>query len=144
MTDAMSRRRPEAAAGAIQLVAISLAALLVAACGAVGASRTIALDTLSESGVTGSVTLVDVGQNRTRVDVDVEPGDNPDMPAHIHPGTCADLVPQPKYPLLNVVDGVSSTVVPASLAELLAGDLAINLHRSNEDLRTYTACADLR
>jgi len=144
MTDAMSRRRPEAAAAAIQLVAISLAALLVAACGAVGASRTIALDTLSESGVTGSVTLVDVGQNRTRVDVDVEPGDNPDMPAHIHPGTCADLVPQPKYPLLNVVDGVSSTVVPASLAELLAGDLAINLHRSNEDLRTYTACADLR
>jgi hypothetical protein len=28
-------------------------------------------------------------------------------------------------------------------AELTAGRLAINLHKSNEDLRTYTACADL-
>lgn len=144
MPDAMSVRRPRAVAAATQLLALLLAALMVAACGAVGASRTIALDTLNESGVTGSVTLVEVGQNRTRVDVDVEPGTNPDMPAHIHPGTCVNLVPQVKYPLSNVVDGASSTVVPASLTELLAGDLAINLHRSNEDLRTTTACADLR
>ena len=144
MTGSMSGRRPLAVAAASQLVALALAALVVASCGAVGAPRTIPLDTLNDSGVTGSVTLVDVGPNRTRVDVDVEPGDNPDMPAHIHPGTCANLVPQPKYPLLNVVSGASSTVVPASMTELLGGDLAINLHRSNEDLRTYTACADLR
>jgi len=65
------------------------------------------------------------------------------LPAHIHPGSCEDLVPQPKYPLQNVVNGSSTTVVPAGLAELMAGDLAVNLHRSNDDLGTYTACADL-
>lgn len=127
-----------------RLVLAAVMVALVAGCGAVSASRTVELATLNGSGVTGTVTLVEVGQNRTRVDVDVEPAGNSDMPAHIHPGTCDNLVPQPKYPLLNVVDGDSSTVVPASLSELLAGDLAINLHRSNEDLRTYTACAELR
>jgi hypothetical protein len=119
-------------------------ALLLAACAAAGEARMIQLETMNQSGVSGSVTLVEVGERQTRVDIQVEPAGNPDMPAHIHPGTCVDLVPQPKYPLRNVVDGASSTVVPASLAELLAGDLAVNVHRSNEDMRTYTACADLR
>ena len=74
----------------------------------------------------------------------VDPGGNPDMPAHIHPGTCDDLTPQPKYPLENVRNGTSTTVVPASIAELFAGDLAVNIHKSNDDLKTYTACVDIR
>ncbi len=74
----------------------------------------------------------------------VEAAGNLDMPAHIHPGTCVDLVPQPRYPLRNVVNGDSTTVVPGAMADVLAGDLAVNLHRSNDDLATYTACADLR
>ena len=128
----------------VKAAATLAGALLLAACATAGETRTIQLETLNESGVRGSVTLVETGQGRTRVDVQVEPAGNPDMPAHIHPGTCDDLVPQPKYPLRNVVDGASSTEVPASLAELVAGDLAVNIHRSNDDLRTYTACADLR
>ena len=126
------------------VVAFVLASLVVSACGPAGASRRVDLNTLSDSGVTGSVTLTDIGPSRTRVEVRVEPAGNPDMPAHIHPGSCADLVPQPRYPLRNVVEGVSTTDVPASLNELMAGDLAVNLHRSNDDMRTYTACADLR
>ena len=123
---------------------IVFAALALGACAAPGRIHAIELATLNGSGVAGSVTLVEMGADRTRVEVRVEPGDNPDMPAHIHPGSCASLVPQPKYPLENVVDGSSTTTVPASLDELTAGDLAINLHRSNADLETYTACADLR
>jgi hypothetical protein len=65
------------------------------------------------------------------------------MPSHIHPGDCDNLVPQPKYPLRNVVEGKASTIVAVALGELLVGDLAINLHNSNEDMRTYTACANL-
>ncbi|MEX2547253.1 MAG: hypothetical protein WD830_05625 [Chloroflexota bacterium] len=127
------------------LATIAVVALLTfGACAAQGATRTIPLETLNDSGVTGAVTLTDVGQGQTQVDVRVEPAGNLDMPAHIHPGTCVDLVPQPRYPLRNVVNGVSSTVVPASLSDLLGGDQAVNIHRSNDDLRTYTACADLR
>ncbi|HEX7222862.1 MAG TPA: hypothetical protein VF231_06410, partial [Candidatus Limnocylindrales bacterium] len=81
---------------------------------------------------------------RTEVAINVEPGDNPDMPAHIHPGTCDDLTPQPKFPLENVKAGQSVTVVPATIDELFAGGLAVNIHKSNDDLRTYTACVDIR
>jgi len=139
----VSKLKRTRAHASVVLAAVTYA-LVVAACASAGETRTIQLETLNGSGVNGSVTLVDVGQGRTRVDVQVEPAGNPNMPAHIHPGTCVDLIPQPKYPLQNVVDGTSSTVVPASLGELVAGDLAVNVHRSNEDLRTYTACADLR
>ena len=66
------------------------------------------------------------------------------MPAHIHPGTCDNLTPQPKFPLENVRDGVSKTVVPATMKELFAGGLAVNIHKSNDDLKTYTACVDIR
>ena len=115
---------------------------LVAGCAATGPGVTIELETLNESGVTGTVTLISLG-DRTQVDVDVDPAGHPDMPSHIHPGDCDNLVPQPKYPLRNVVDGKASTVVAVTLDELLGGDLAINLHNSNEDMRTYTACANL-
>jgi hypothetical protein len=120
------------------------AALLLAGCGEGGASRTIALTTLNGSGVTGNVVLTDVGDRRTRVEVSVQDGGNHDMPAHLHPGTCANLVPQPKYPLENVRAGHSVTVVPASFAEVTNGTLALNIHRSVDDLATYTACTDIR
>jgi hypothetical protein len=119
--------------------------LLVAGCGAPGPSPTrLALRTLSDSGVGGTVTLTAVGGSRTLVVVEVDPAGHPDMPAHIHPGTCDELVPQPRYPLTSVVDGRSVTEVPAPLEELLAGDVALNLHASNAEMQIYTACVDLR
>jgi hypothetical protein len=126
----------------------ALAALVVilAACsGSPSPSPTrLELRTLTDSGVTGSVTLAAVGSERTLVTVQVDPAGHPDMPAHIHPGTCDELVPQPRYPLANVVAGRSTTEVPASLEELLAGDVALNLHASNQEMQIYTACVELR
>ena len=75
--------------------------------------------------------------------MDVDPAGHPEMPAHIHHGTCAELVPQPLHWLDVVVDGKSDTVLPISLADLLAGDLAVNLHVSAEEMGTYAACVDL-
>ena len=135
----MRRVRWSLAGASVVLIVVELVA-----CAAPAATRTVQLETLNASGVSGTVTLTEAGDSRTQVLVSVEPGANPDMPAHIHPGSCENLQPQPKYPLQNVVDGSSTTIVPAGLAELTAGDLAVNLHRSNEDLGTYTACADLR
>lgn len=126
------------------LVGLSLA-LMLGACGAPEPSPTrLTLQTLSDSGVTGSVTLSAIGTARTLVSVEVDPAGHPDMPAHIHPGTCDELVPQPRYPLTNVVDGSSVTEVSASLEELLAGDVALNLHASNAEMEVYTACVELR
>jgi hypothetical protein len=121
-----------------------LMSIVLAACGAsTSPPRTVTLQTLNDSGVTGTVSFTDIGR-KTAVEVTVSPAGNLDMPAHIHPGTCDNLTPQPKYPLENVRNGVSTTVVPASIDELFAGNLAVNIHKSNDDLKTYTACVDIR
>lgn len=119
--------------------------LLLAACGPAsgGEARVYELIAKNDSGVTGSVTLTNAGDDRTRVSVDVDPAGHPDMPAHIHPGTCAEPVPQPKYPLENVRDGSSTTEVPASLDELLDDTVSLNLHHSNDRMQISTACVDL-
>jgi hypothetical protein len=126
------------------LALILVAAVAVACPPATARSVTFQFRTLNDSGVTGSVTMTAIGENHTLVEIKVDPAGHPSMPAHIHPGSCDDLVPQPKYPLENVVDGTSVTEVPASLDELLRGGQALNIHRSNEEMRIYTACVDLR
>jgi hypothetical protein len=121
-------------------------ALMLAACSSpAGGDRSVELmlQPLNESGVSGRVTLTALDDATTRVVIDVDSAGHPSMPAHIHPGSCAELVPQPVYALENVIDGQSTTAVSAPLDELLAGGQALNLHRSNEEMDVYTACVDL-
>lgn len=131
--------RPRRLVMLLALVAMTLTACQAAA----DPPRTITLRTLNASGVTGTVTFAAI-DNKTQVEIAVDPAGNLDMPAHIHPGTCDELTPQPKFPLENVQSGSSKTVVPASIDELFAGGLAVNIHHSNDDLKTYTACVDIR
>jgi EAL domain-containing protein (putative c-di-GMP-specific phosphodiesterase class I) len=146
-TDAPARTLPSTR---LMLLGVAVAAVVAVAASvillrpaAAGPTRTIALQTLNASGVTGTVSFTDLG-GRTRVDISVDPAGNADMPAHIHPGTCANLTPQPKFPLENVRAGSSTTVVPAPINDLFVGSLAVNIHKSNDDLKTYTACVDIR
>src|SRR5688500_4958435 len=99
----------------VRALALFVLSAATVACQGTAAPTTIQLATLNASGVTGSVTLTDLGPGKTRVEVRVDAAGHPDMPAHIHPGTCEDLVPQPKFPLENVRGGVSITEVPASM-----------------------------
>jgi hypothetical protein len=140
----LAQDQPAMRPSAVLFRAPLLAVALLAGC-ASSPPQTEVLDlrTLNDSGVTGSVTLTDIGDQRTLVEIDVDPAGHPSMPAHIHPGTCDDLVPQPKYPLQNVVDGASVTEVPAPLEELLRGGVALNVHQSNEEMGVYTACIEL-
>ena len=129
---------------ALVFATVAVALIALAACSAEAEpSRTVTLRTLNGSGVTGTVTFAPIS-DKTGVEITVDPAGNLDMPAHIHPGTCDNLTPQPKFPLENVLNGTSKTVVPASMTDLFAGGLAVNIHRSNDDLKTYTACVDLR
>jgi hypothetical protein len=127
--------------------ALGSLAVVAAACTALAGPGepdfTIQLRTLNGSGVSGTVAFTYIQGGRTRVSVVVDPGTYPDMPAHIHPGTCDNLTPQPQYPLENVRNGTSTTVIPATVADLLANPVAVNLHASVSDLQTYTACADI-
>lgn len=77
-------------------------------------------------------------------------------PAHIHEGSCPD-VGAVVAPLADVtvagteaegaedhihVD-VSVSTVELALADILAGDHAINVHQSAEDMGTYIACGNI-
>lgn len=104
---------------------------------------TVTLTQQSNSGVAGTAVLTDLGGGRTRVVVNVAPAGNANMPSHIHEGTCSNLNPAPKYPLNNVTDGQATSEVAAPLSDLTKGGLAINLHRSPQDVATYTACGEI-
>jgi hypothetical protein len=126
---------------------VALALVLGAACGSNAAqlpSKTIELRTLNASGVSGQAVLSDLGNGRTRVDVRVNPAGHPDMPSHIHPGTCANLVPQPRYPLESVKNGSAATEIPVGLAELLQQQAVVMTHKSNDEMGVYTSCGEIR
>ncbi len=126
-----------------RLLAAPLLVILTACSASSAATRSLTLHTLNDSGVSGTVTLTAVGSGTTRVDVDVNPAGHPNMPAHIHPGTCGELTPQPEFPLQNIVNGKSTTDIIVPLDDLFANAVALNVHASNEEMQTYTACVDL-
>ena len=65
------------------------------------------------------------------------------QPAHIHVGTCPG-VGAISYPLNSVLNGRSTTVLNTSLAQLKQQlPLAINVHKSNTAISTYTSCGSL-
>ena len=74
-------------------------------------------------------------------------------PAHVHQGTCAELDPEPEYPLSEVEPvspdaepgavEVGVTSIDVSLDDLLAEPFAINLHESTENVENYIACGDV-
>jgi hypothetical protein len=105
-------------------------------------ARTVNLSAQNNFGLTGRATLTDAG-NQTMVQLTITGSDDV-HPAHIHNGTCANLDPTPLYPLADVRGGLSSTTVPASLADITSGQKAINVHRSPSDIATYVACGDIR
>ena len=107
-------------------------------------SVTITLREQSGSGQSGTAVLTAVG-NQTRVVVTLSnPAAGVAQPAHIHEGTCANLNPQPRYPLQSLMNGRSETVVDVPLSQLLAGQFAINVHKSQQEISTYVACGEIR
>jgi len=125
------------------LAASAALTLALPALAADGPHRVYALVAQNGSGELGAVTLTAMG-DKTRVDVALAnaPTDVP-QPAHIHPGSCAKLDPKPKYPLTTVVDGTSTTTVDVPLSQLVAGGLAVNVHKSTKDIPTYVSCGEL-
>src|SRR3954447_19534982 len=134
---------------AILLVAlVSVLALTVAGAagqGIVGGSQNVGLVTMNEqngSGESGGATLSEVN-GQLVVTLDLANGPSTPQPAHIHRGTCANLDPVPLYPLNNVVNGRSETTLSITLADVMNGEYAINVHKSATEAKVYVSCGDL-
>src|SRR5579859_669770 len=110
------------------------------------------------SGVTGSATLTDLGGGKVRIAIEAT-GTGPDpRPAHIHEGQCANDTgntsmgmgmgtttdpARPEYVLNTLVNGVSTTDLAIPMSDLLAVPHDVNIHKSEDELGLYIACADL-
>lgn len=102
------------------------------------------LDALNKSGQLGSAVVKDEnGKAKVTLTITGEPKGAIE-PAHIHVGAC----PNPgavKYPLNNVVEGKSETVLEVSTDELLKElPLSINVHKSAKDIKIYVACGNIK
>ena len=119
------------------------AAPSAAASGAAMMSANITLDTLNASGVSGAAKIEEEAGGKVKVTIQVTPNGNLKMPAHIHLGQCGATLGDVKYPLSDVDNGKSETTVDVKFADLETGGFAINLHKSADDLKTYTACGNI-
>lgn len=107
----------------------------------------VRLDEQSDSGQVGVASLNEEnGQVKVVLTMVSAPGASVSaaQPAHIHVGSC----PNPaavKFPLTDIVNGSSETMIPTTIAELKASlPLAINTHKSASQLTVYTSCGDLK
>jgi Cu/Zn superoxide dismutase len=104
---------------------------------------TIVMSSQNGSGEYGTVTFLQRGPNLV-VYVDMTNPTAATQPVHIHDGTCAKLNPKPKYPLMNLSSGSSSTTLEnLTLASLLAAPFAVNVHMSPNAVGTYVACGNI-
>lgn len=105
---------------------------------------TLDLQEQNDSGITGEVELSPTSDGTVEVEIELDGSDGGPHPAHIHRGSCADLDPEPAFPLEDVVDGESDTTVEIDLADLTLDEYAVNVHESPENASVYVACADVR
>jgi Cu/Zn superoxide dismutase len=96
------------------------------------------------SGIGGTVKLEPTSEGQLEVEIELTGSGSGPHPAHIHRGSCADLDPNPAFPLEDVVDGRSKTTVDVTTADLVADEYAVNIHESPANANTYVACADVR
>lgn len=105
--------------------------------------RTVSLKEQNGSGESGSAVLTEKdGKVTVVLDMTGFAADVP-QPAHIHSGSCPD-VGAVAYPLTNVVNGKSATVLDTTFAKLDAKEpLAINVHKSVPETKVYVSCGNL-
>lgn len=103
----------------------------------------ISIKSQNDSGQLGTARLEGMADNKTKVILELTGGSFNQQPAHIHIGSC----PNPgtvKYPLTDLESGRSETIVNTDLESMVkSGALAINVHKSEQEISVYTACGDL-
>ena len=130
------------------IVALAIAAAMLLGFGspasAQGQSVSLSLASQNGSGITGTAIVTELPGGKLRVEIRANGAGPGPQPAHIHPGTCANLDPAPKFTLSSLTNGTSTTEVDGSIRDLTASSYAIHLHKAPDELPVYVACADLK
>ena len=106
-------------------------------------SIVVALSAQNDSGMSGTATLTEMdGSTVVKTNLTGAP-QGVSQPAHIHIGSCENIG-EVAYPLESPVNGVSETTLSASLETILGKlPLALNVHKSAEEVSVYVACGNL-
>lgn len=121
------------------------AVLAVAVLGSASAqdSVTVTLNPVNNSGISGTAVFTPVG-NQTQVVVTLTGAPaGASEPIHIHTGQCGPTLGGVKFPLKNVENGTSTTVIDTPFVPLWSGGFAINAHESAANIKNYVACGNL-
>ena len=136
--------RPRTRALLLAGAVLGLALWLGAACGQGQTSLVVQLLAQPDSNQTGTATLVAQG-DKTEVVIKLAPAapGGERQPAYIHYGTCGPRLGQIHYPLTDVVDGASTTLVDVKLEALWDGNSNVNIHKSYPEIQIYKACGNI-
>ena len=105
-------------------------------------SLTVTLSAQNNSGESGTATMKREG-GKTKVKLDLAAAPSTPQPAHVHTGSCENLGGV-KSPLTASVEGESETTLNVSFTQLLSElPLAINVHKSSEEVNVYVACGNI-
>jgi hypothetical protein len=120
------------------------ALVALVAIGVAFADTTIKLDPRDNSGVSGSVVLIPRG-NQTEVTIKLTGAPaGASEPANINVGQCGlgeeGGIHGVAYPLKNVVDGNSDTIVDVSLDSIATGSYAILVSESAANVSNFVTC----
>jgi hypothetical protein len=106
-------------------------------------SVTVNLNPVNNSGIAGSAVFTPRGHQTEVVVTMVGEPAGASEPIHLHSGQCGATLGGVKYPLKNVENGTSTTVINAEFIPLWSGDFAINAHESAANIKNYVACGNL-
>ncbi len=132
-----------------KLLSLALVVVLLALFASVASAQsgpiTVQMAAQNNSGQNGTATLTAMG-DQTQVVINLPPGPagaDTEQPVHIHEGAC----PNPGkvvYPLTNLKQGKSTTMVNAKLADIANGKYAVNAHKSAAEASVYTSCGNIQ
>ena|GEM_PF-2035462 len=125
---------------AVPAIATAVAAAPTAPPTTAPAALTVPLSALNQSGESGTAVISDEFDHGTRIVIHLSGAPAASQPAHIHLGTCDNIAPKPSFPLKNVVNGQSDTLLAVPFDEIRRGVYLINVHTSATRLEPYVAC----
>ena len=123
--------------------ALALAACVLVSGVASAAEIQVKLNPQNNSGESGTATLSDTADGKTKVVVAVTGAPATAQPMHIHKGTCANLEAKPTYGLPSLAAGKSEAVIDTTLANLQSDKFAINGHKSAQEASVYVFCGEI-
>jgi hypothetical protein len=108
-----------------------------------GRTIEVELADLEGSGQSGTATLTELGENRTRVAIELHGTPGGLQPADVREGSCDRITNEPGFELTPLADGRSESEIDVGLTTLQESDYVLVVQRSEQEPDAHVACGYL-